>query len=112
VARRRSAAGPLECVGADLARDTYMAGLFEHLHRVLVQLRNHNDKGQAAVVRRLALAMRQSAAAAGCLRLAVRAERVSSTAKVEGHVMREALDDLELETDVAEALWRASGWVV
>ncbi len=112
VQRRRSAAGPLECVGADLAGDVYMAALFEHLHRTLAQLRSHNDRGRAAMVRRLALDMRQAAAVAGCLRVVVRAERVAGTAEAEGYVMREALDDLELEIDAAEALWRAAGWVM
>jgi hypothetical protein len=110
--RRRSAAGLLEGVGADLVRDAYMATLFEHLRHTLHRLRSFNDQGRAAAVRWHALSMRQAAAVAGCLRLGVRAERVASAAEVEGHVMREALDDLELEMDAAEALWRAAGWVV
>ena len=105
--RRRSAGGPLGSVEADLARDAHMAALFEYLHSALARLRSHNGRGQAAAVRRAALGVRQAAAVAGCLRLVAQAERVAGTAEAEGHVMREALDELELQMDAAEALWRA-----
>lgn len=110
--RRRSAAGLLEDVGAVLARDAHMAALFDHLRRALHRLRRDNDRGRAAGVRRHALAMRRAAAMGGCLRVVERAERVAEVAEAEGHVMRETLDDLELEADAAEALWRTAGWVV
>lgn len=86
-----------------------MASIFEHVRHRFDLLRECKDRGEMAQLRCHATEILMMAVHGGLHRLAQQAERIVAT---EHYVLREALDDMQRESDAAEALWRAAGWVL
>jgi len=95
-----------------------MEAVFADLRRRLDRLRHFNMANRESAARREAAAILSAAAGAGCKRIASRAARLllpSTKANREAagrYLSAGALDEVEVQLDAAEALWRSCRVVV
>ena len=96
-----------DCAGRAVAAkpaDHVTAALFR-ARRHLGRLRLHNRAGRSRDARAQADRVCAAAAAAGCSLLAAAAARVAHLAATGRYLPAAAVDEVELQLDVAEALW-------
>ena len=91
------------------ADDEVMAAVFRRIRRRLDRLRRYNRAGRHREAREQAATILGAAAAAGCRRIAGRAARLVSVA---GYLAAAAVDEVEVQLDAAEAIWRSSRCVI
>ena len=91
------------------ADDTRMAALFRRARRRLERLRRYNGAARFREARDLAAAVVGGAAGGGCRGLAAAAARLLDGS---GYMPAAAVDEVEQQLDVAEAIWASGRCVV